>query len=40
VKETDCNKKHDDLTGVLETFGNWIQLVAKSNNKLQKQQLI
>ncbi|CAG8643128.1 11522_t:CDS:2, partial [Cetraspora pellucida] len=32
--------KHDDLTAILEQFGNWIQLVAKSGNELQKQQLI
>ncbi|CAG8714087.1 8099_t:CDS:1, partial [Scutellospora calospora] len=36
----DCDKKHDDLTGVLETFRNWIQLVAKLDNELQKQKLI
>ncbi|CAG8583176.1 10650_t:CDS:2 [Racocetra fulgida] len=40
TRETDCNEKHDDLTRVLETFGNWIQLVAKSDNIIQKQQLI
>ncbi|CAG8621123.1 34574_t:CDS:2 [Racocetra persica] len=39
-KETNCDEKHDELTEILETFGNWIQLVAKSNNELQKQQLI
>ncbi|CAG8678246.1 3996_t:CDS:2, partial [Dentiscutata heterogama] len=40
TRETDCNEKHDDLTRVLETFENWIQLVAKSDNIIQKQQLI
>ncbi|CAG8600402.1 13835_t:CDS:2, partial [Dentiscutata heterogama] len=40
TRETDYNEKHDDLTRVLETFGNWIQLVAKSDNIIQKQQLI
>ncbi|CAG8549736.1 14840_t:CDS:2 [Racocetra fulgida] len=39
-KETNCNEKHDELIRILETFRNWIQLVAKSNNELQKQQLI
>ncbi|CAG8587424.1 18476_t:CDS:2 [Dentiscutata erythropus] len=40
VSEFGCDSKHDDLTVILEKFGNWIQLVAKSDNKLQKQQLI
>ncbi|CAG8549933.1 15896_t:CDS:2 [Dentiscutata heterogama] len=40
TRETDCNEKHDNLTRVLETFENWIQLVAKSDNIIQKQQLI
>ncbi|CAG8763533.1 7834_t:CDS:2, partial [Ambispora leptoticha] len=38
--EFSCDSKHDDLTAILEQFGNWIQLVAKSGNELQKQQLI
>ncbi|CAG8847321.1 43289_t:CDS:2, partial [Gigaspora margarita] len=35
-----CDSKHNDLSVILENFGNWIQLVAKLDNKLQKQQLI
>ncbi|CAG8836721.1 23297_t:CDS:2, partial [Gigaspora margarita] len=40
VSKFGCNNKHDDLSAILEKFRNWIQLVAKSDNKLQKQQLI
>ncbi|CAG8582387.1 23137_t:CDS:2 [Dentiscutata erythropus] len=40
VSEFGCDSKHDDLTVILEKFGNWIQLVVKLDNKLQKQQLI
>ncbi|CAG8478286.1 5082_t:CDS:2 [Racocetra fulgida] len=39
-EEFGCDNKHDDLSAILEKFGNWIQLVAKSDNKLQKKQLI
>ncbi|CAG8509178.1 11594_t:CDS:2, partial [Scutellospora calospora] len=39
-KEFNCDNKHDDLTAILKKYRNWIQSVAKLNNKLQKQQLI
>ncbi|CAG8587417.1 334_t:CDS:2, partial [Scutellospora calospora] len=40
VSNFGCNSKHDDLSTILEKFRNWIKLMAKSDNKLQKQQLI
>ncbi|CAG8843409.1 28929_t:CDS:1, partial [Racocetra persica] len=35
-----CDSKYNNLSAILEKFETWIQLVAKSDNILQKEQLI
>ncbi|CAG8673465.1 627_t:CDS:2, partial [Dentiscutata heterogama] len=40
IEEILLDQSYDDLSTILAKFGNWIKLMAKSDNKLQKQQLI